>query len=450
MGDKKSLIISWVTWIVRICVGGLFIFSGFVKAIDPWGTLFKFDEYFSALGVNVWTDLKVVGVFGLCGLEFVTGVFILLGCFRKSWPWVAAFIMAFMLPLTLWIALESPVSDCGCFGDAWKLTNWQTFWKNVALSVGIIWLIIYDKKSHWLITPALQWIAFVVSAIYIVIISLFGYVYQPLIDFRKFAIGNTLVSDYNSEDEPEYLFVYERNGEQKEFSQNDELPDEAEGWKFVERREIKNQTTDSDTADGLIIFDKSNGEVVSDEAINNEGKELIIVMPDVSEVSPATTWKLNSLYEWSQNNGVRMIALVSGNKEEIAEWEDLSLAAYPIYLADDTQLKELVRGNPGVVYLLDGKVRWKSTLRAINIDDFLSPDTSHDADNFDLDNESILRNISYIYLIVMAVLVGLSFLSELKEIVAFIKERRNKRRAKFREFFRNQREFKHDDKAPRE
>ena len=109
-----------------------------------------------------------------------------------------------------------------------------------------------------------------------------------------------------------------------------------------------------------------------------------------------------------------MIAVVSGSSEQIAEWEDLSMASYPIYTADDTQIKEVVRGNPGVVYLVDGRIEWKSTLNAIDIDDFLSPDTSRDASSFGPDNIRILRNCVYIYLTVMAVLVILSFTPYLK------------------------------------
>lgn len=422
MKTDTSNAAKWVTVFMRVAVGAVFIFSGFSKAIDPWGTLYKFDDYLAALSISVWPNLELVGVFGLCAIEFLTGVFLMFGCFRRSISIVAAIIMAIMLPLTLWIAINNSVADCGCFGDAFVLSNWATFWKNVVISAGVAWLTVYNKRCGCLIPPALQWIAFVVSALFIVVIELFGYISQPLLDFRPYKLGESIV-DLNaaSSSEPEYVFLYEKDGNRKEYGENDELPDESEGWTFVERREVEPEgagndvePSSSESEKTLRIWSKDGEEDETEDAVVAEGKELIVMMPDLREVSPATTWKLNSLYEWSVNNDVTMIAVVSGSSEQIAEWEDLSMASYPIYTADDTQIKEVVRGTPGVVYLVDGRIEWKSTLNAIDIDDFLSPDTSRDASSFGPDNIRILRNCVYIYLTVMAVLVILSFTPYLK------------------------------------
>lgn len=401
------------TWVFRIITGGVFIVSGFVKAIDPWGTLYKFDDYLAAMSVTVWPNLEIVGVFGLCALEFVIGIFLLLGCFRRSAAIMAAVMMSFLLPLTLWIAVANPVEDCGCFGDAFAISNWATFWKNVFLSIGIIWLLIYNKGCRCLVTPALQWIAFVATGIFVVVIELFGYLSQPLIEFRPYHEGEYLTDvESLSEEEPKMTFVYEKNGESKEFEEDDELPDEESGWKFVERREspiVENGYPHFSSGHTLRIWSKDGADDETEEAIPILGKELVVMIPDLGDVSPATTWKLNSMYEWSEKNEVKMIAVVSGSIDEIDIWEDLSMASYPIYTADDTQIKEVVRGNPGVVYLVDGKIIWKSTLGAINIDDFLSPDTTNDASGFIIDNDSVLYNCIGLYVIVMAVLILMSF-----------------------------------------
>ena len=182
MKTDTSNAAKWVTVFMRVAVGAVFIFSGFSKAIDPWGTLYKFDDYLAALSISVWPNLELVGVFGLCAIEFLTGVFLMFGCFRRSISIVAAIIMAILLPLTLWIAINNPVADCGCFGDVFVLSNWATFWKNVVISAGVAWLTVYNKRCGCLIPPALQWIAFVVSALFIVVIELFGYISQPLLD----------------------------------------------------------------------------------------------------------------------------------------------------------------------------------------------------------------------------------------------------------------------------
>lgn len=409
-----------ITWIVRIFVGCVFIFSGFVKAIDPWGTIYKFEDYLAVMSLDIWPNLVLVGAFALCAIEFLCGVFLVLGCFRRSVAILAALIMVGMLPLTLWIATTNPVAGCGCFGDAYVISNWATFWKNVVLSVGVVWLLVYNKRSHWVITPALQWLAFVASALFIVTVELFGYISQPLLDFRPYKVGMPLVEEGTSDsDAPSFVYIYEKDGVSREFTIDDELPDENSGWVFIDRKQIDNgphSILKSAHERNLRIWSEDGEDDVTSEAVMHDGKELIIMMPDLNEVSPATTWKLNSLYEWSGKNDVKMIAVVSGSEEEIAEWEDLSMADYPIYTADDTQIKSVVRGNPGVVYLIDGIVEWKTTLNAINIDDFLSPDTSHDASSFSLDNPRILRNITYVYLTIMSVLIILSFVPYLRNM----------------------------------
>lgn len=366
---KRDRLINGTTWLLRVICGGLFIFSGFVKAIDPWGTLFKIEDYLAAFGLPLPYALIRLGVFALCAVEFVVGCFLTIGCFRKSCPIFAGLIMVFMLPLTLWIAIENPVADCGCFGDALHISNWMTFWKNVVLSAGIIWLIRYNLSCLCLITPAFQWLAVVASGVFIVIIELIGFFYQPLIDFRDYPVGSSLFASVEAEDEH-----------------------------------------------GIDVFDIDSGEDKNEEA-SSEGKELVVMIPKVSMVSPATTWKLNSLDEWARENDVKMIGIVSGSQEEIEQWEDLSMADYPIYLADDTAIKEVVRGNPGIVYLDNGKIVWKSTLAAINIDDFLSPEVSGDASTFGKDNWDFLRNCVLIYLAVMAFLVLISFTPRLAQLV---------------------------------
>ncbi len=429
MAIKSRKSVEIATWIIRLAVGSVFMFSGFAKAIDPYGTLYKVDAYLASMSLDIWPNLELVGVFALCAAEFLVGVFILTGCFRRSTAIIAAIIMAFMLPLTLWIAVSDPVDDCGCFGDALLISNWATFWKNVALTAAIAWLVVYNKKCHWLVTPALQWIAFVATSIFIVIIELFGYISQPLIDFRPYKQGEPIIDFENQAhaEEPQFIFIYEKDGIRKEFRDTDVLPEESEGWEFVDRKELPHQQPKASTSENgksLRIWDKTGEEDVTEEAIDEKGMELLVMMPNLKEVSPATTWKLNSLYEWSIKNNVFMAAVVSGTPDEIDEWEDLSMASYPIFTADDTQIKEVVRGNPAVVYLVDGKIEWKSSLAAINIDDFLSPGTSTDAMTFGTDNMRILRNCLYTYLTIMAVLVFLSFTPAMKNF--YLRKNRKK------------------------
>jgi len=186
-----------------------------------------------------------------------------------------------------------------------------------------------------------------------------------------------------------------------------------------------NDTAEKNLDKGFRIWNEEGSEDVTDEVTGPEaGRQLFILMPDLSSVSTASSWRINSLYTWASRNGIDMLDIVSGSAEEINDWKDLSMAEYPIYTADDTSIKEVARGNPAVVYAENGKVVWKSTLRSLPIDDFLSPGTSDDPMSFRRDDHRTLMNLSLIFISVMAVLMVLSFLPRLQGV--FSNSRYNK------------------------
>lgn len=403
--EVESRTADIITWTVRTLLGAVFIFSGFVKGIDPWGTMYKFDDYLSAMGLPAWHSPVIVAVFSLCAVEFMTGVFLLLGCFRRTSAIASLVIMAFMLPLSLWIAVFDPVADCGCFGDAVVISNWATFWKNILLTIAAIWMVAFSRRAGCLVMPALQWLAFIISALFIITIQTIGYISQPLIDFRPYKTGTAIVPE-DAESDDGLIFIYEKNGVKKEFT-TDNLPDEEEGWTFVDRKEKSGNTAD-DKISGFRLWEGDTD--VTEEVLRQNGGQLLLLMPDLKDVSIATTWKINSLHTWSQRHNIDMIAAVAGNSQDIANWEDLSIPEYEIYTADDTSIKEVARGNPAVVYTENGTIRWKRALRAIDVDDFMSPEISDDPMSFATDNYGILRNLIYLYLIMTAVLIAISFM----------------------------------------
>lgn len=409
--SNRDFWIRFVTWLLRIGIGGVFIFSGFVKAIDPYGTLFKLEDYCTALGISVWPALMLTGVFVLCALEFATGVFLMTGSFRRSAPWVAAAFMLVMLPLTLWIAIADPVADCGCFGDAFVISNWATFWKNVVLSAGILFLLRYNRNCACLINPYIQWLELVACCCFIFVIGFLGYEYQPLLDFRPYRVGTTLLGMEDTDNGLTYTFIYEKDGVRKEFTEDEELPDESEGWKFVERREKPASGVSATPGEDkeFRIWSEDGLEDVTEEFDDGAPRRLFLLMPNLGNVSVSTSWLINSMYTWAGKHGVDMVAVVSGDERQIAEWKDISMSSYPIYTADDTSLKELARGNPAVVYVEDGKIVWKSTLAALESNDFLSSDTSDNPADFAIDDHRLLVNISLIFIAVILALIGLSF-----------------------------------------
>ena len=256
---------KWLTMLLRLLVGGVFAFSGFVKAIDPWGTIYKVNDYLAAFQIVMPDSIVLFFVFSLFTFEFLLGVSFIFGCYRRLAPVSAALIMLFMTPLTLWIAMENPVSDCGCFGDALIMSHWQTFWKNVLLSAMVGWLVVYARRSRCFIIPTLQWLMVGVSTLFIVIVALYGYIYQPLLDFRPYPIGETLVSVDEDDDASELLFVYRKDGVEKEFT-IDNLPDDDE-WEFVERKDVSLAGDKNEVASKSLRIYNSDDEAVTESVM---------------------------------------------------------------------------------------------------------------------------------------------------------------------------------------
>lgn len=359
--QKKQNYTRRFVLVLRILVGSVFAFSGFVKAIDPWGVFYKFEDYVSALGWEWLSPFLAFGAFAVSVFEFVLGVILIVGAYRRFSSWLALALMTVMTPLTLWLALTGSVADCGCFGDAVVLSNWATFWKNIVLLAAVIYLLLFNVRVGNLYSPGIQWIVTTITLAFVIVVACYGYFVQPMIDFRPYKIGKELIPITDTVDE-DFVFVYEKGGVREEFG-IDEIPNDST-WNFVERRDKKTQNVDSDTGGNLVL--RNNDEDVTWNVLKQEGEQIVLVFSDMEDIDITYTYLINIIDDFARKSGVDIIGATGAGTDEIEEWNDLSMAAYPIYNADDTELKMLARGNPAVVYLRDGKVVWKRTLQSIS------------------------------------------------------------------------------------
>lgn len=362
----------WV-WLLRIAVGLTFVVSGLAKSIDIWGTVYKFDEYFNVWGIPQPRMLVLAGAIMLCGSEFLAGLMLLLGCYRRVSVWIVGLMMAGLLPLSLWIWLADPVADCGCFGDFLHISNAATFWKNVALTAGIALLWRSNSKVDGLISPYLQWFGLAIGMVYVLIVALIGYTVQPLIDFRRFPVDTHLVStDENVEAEDNipdvsYTFIYTKDGQTREFTE-DALPDST--WTFVDRRVTGGS---EEVTDRFAILE--DGEDVTADLISPEGSQIVVVVPEIMRVNPSHTYAINTLDRYIRRHDGNLTVLLAPDRRGIDYWMDISMATYPVATAEPTLLKELVRGNIGIVYLNNGRILWKRTLSSMDTGRLETPDT---------------------------------------------------------------------------
>lgn len=373
--------ISASVWIGRIVVGTCFIFSGFAKADDPWGTVFKIEQYLSAWSISEPRSLVVAAAFALAVVEFMLGVALLLGIYRRIAPKGVALMMLVFLPLTAYIALTSPVDDCGCFGDAWVLSNTATFFKNVLLAILTVPLLLWNKRVISLFTPGLQWIVTTFSVAYIVIIAMIGYHIQPLVDFRSFPIGTVLNDPDDDSTDSSVVFIYSKDGRQQEFDASN-LPAKDSGWEFVDRKEVSAKSSP-------FIIENEDGDDITEDLVGDHDTDwLLLVIPEPQRADLASTMQINRLWRMTTAiDSVAMIALVGdSDSDDIARWQDLSMAEYPIYTTESTTLKDLARGNISAVYVRDGKVSAKISMAALS---------SADISAIDNDNNNILQTLTF-------------------------------------------------------
>ena len=405
--DNRDQSMPWVVTAVvllmRLVVGATFIFSGFAKAVDPWGTCYKVTEYLLTLGWDSMAGQALLIAFALPAVELMLGVAIVVGAYRRSAPVGVLIMMAVMLPLTLWLATTNAVPDCGCFGDAIVLTNWATFGKNLLLTMGALFLLCFGRKVPGVFGPAVQWMVMAATFAATMAIALPGYFTQPLIDFRPFKLGTRLVSAQPSTSDQDYLFIYEKDGRQQEFT-IDSVPDEADGWTFVDRREVPGKPSPVTTgARAIAVTD--HGADAADDMLAADSV-MLILFPDLPQVSIASTFVINELTDKARRQGAQVYGLTSATDGQIAEWTDISMASYPMLVADDSDIKMMARGNPAVVYLHNDTIRWKRTLGSISAEGIHSPevDVSHMGD--DMKPAPYMRRVAMAYaLALLAILV---------------------------------------------
>ncbi|MDE6154161.1 MAG: DoxX family protein [Muribaculaceae bacterium] len=393
LSGTKALVA--LVWLFRIIVGGVFVLSGVTKLIDLWGTVFKIEDYIEVWSIDVPRTVVMMGALLLSTFEFSSGLLLLTGCYRRVVTWLLLACMLFMLPLTAYIWVADPVSDCGCFGDYLVIDNATTFWKNVIIVILVVFLIRHNRKASSLFKAPIQWMIVTVAMFYCLTVSLIGYNIQPLLDFRPYPVGSPLISETIDEDE-QVMFKYSRNGEERLFAV-DSLPEDGEGWEFVDRVVESGLTSEQ-----LVIFDPVSGEDVTYDYISDVDSLLLLVIPEPARADLSYTYSINELADAVVRRGGNVVALLATGEKGIGRWQDHSMASYPCLSADDTQLKQLARGVMSMVWVTNDTIRWKRTVASISLDEV----ESVSRDNMPLsalgfDGEKYMRQITALLLIIL-------------------------------------------------
>ncbi|MEG0992747.1 MAG: DoxX family membrane protein [Bacteroidales bacterium] len=342
----------------RIIFGLTFLFSGFVKAVDPMGSAYKFIDYFREFGLTFFNPFAVPLAVILAALEFTIGASILFGVFRRAATTAGLLFMSFFTPLTLYLAIANPVKDCGCFGDALILTNWETFYKNILLLGMALFLFIKREELQPLFKKPLRWIIALYAFVFSVAISEFGLSRLPILDFRPFRKGTNIPEAMKgSESEATYILVYEKAGKQAEFTL-DNYPAEDSTWTFVETRTVLPKGA-KEAAIKDFFLTTDDGEDVTASILSDPGYTFLLISPDWATADDNYIDRINELYDFARDHGYPFYGVSVNDKQKETEWIEGTGAEYPFLYSDATILETVIRPNPGMVLLKEGTIVWK-------------------------------------------------------------------------------------------
>ena len=313
----------------RIIVGIVFIYSGFVKGIDPLGSDYKFTDYFNAFGMG----------------------------------WMNATTLFFSFaPLTLVLALTNPVSDCGCFGDAMILTNWQTFWKNIILFLLAIMIFVYRKEYKSSLSLMGQFSFLTLAGAGMLCLSIYCYRHLPVLDFRPYAVGKNITEGMRlpegaKPDQYEVTLKYKnkQTGEIQSFTEENYPWQDTLNWEYESSSERLVKKGYITPIHDLVIEHPTLGNI-TEEILEDDNHTILAVAYNLNQSDTQYQPAINRLAEYARKKGIRFYGLTSSTERDIEAYKKRNHVPYEFCTADEIQLKTMIRSNPGVIILREGTI----------------------------------------------------------------------------------------------
>lgn len=362
----KSILVN----ICRFVLAAVFIFSGYVKAIDPLGTQYNLQDYAEAAGQFTIFNLQftffslipdwltLAGSVILSATEFCLGIFLLFAIQRRLVSRLTLVFMVVMTLVTLWLVIANPIEDCGCFGDAVKLTNGQTFAKNIVLLILAIVVAWQAERMVRFIPKAIQSIIISLTIIFIVASSLWSLYSLPPFDFRPYHVGASIregmeIPDDAPQPKFETTFLMEKDGVQKEFSL-DNYPDST--WTFIDSKTIEIEKGYVPPIHDFSIKLNETGDDITEQVLNDPNYTILLISPHLEQADDTNFGEINLIHEYAQEHGIAFYCLTASTEKPISRWIEMTGAEYPFCTTDETTLKTMIRSNPGLMLLRDGKI----------------------------------------------------------------------------------------------
>jgi len=344
--------------ISRIIIGIVFIYSGTVKAIDPLGTVYKFKDYFHAFNLDFLSGLSFLAAIILCSAEFIGGFSVLFNIRQKSGVWIVIIMMIIFTPLTFVLALTNPVADCGCFGDAIHLSNWQTFFKNIVLLIPAVFLFITRNKivSHQGITR--EWAIIAIMLIMFFSFIIYNLRYLPVIDFLPYKTGTyipdkMIIPEGMPVDTYKTTFIYEKDGQLREFTLED-YPADDTAWKFVDQKSVLVSKGYEPPIHDLLMT-STYGEDLTQHILTSQNPSLLMIARKLEDADPEFLKYGFELGYYCNGNMIDFYILTASGADEVNNFDN----GLTFCFTDETTLKTMIRSNPGYILLKSGTILGK-------------------------------------------------------------------------------------------
>lgn len=354
---QKPLILA------RWTIGILFIFSGFVKGIDPAGLQYKLYDYIDAIHLQTLNFSVPFGSIFLPFAEFLIGITLLTGIFIRLSTRLAFAFMLFFTPLTLFIALKNPVTDCGCFGDALVISNWQTFYKNIVLILIAISLVINTKNLQFITEKRIRLTAFTLFLLLYISAVYWSYNHEPIVDFRPYKIGTNIPEGMSIPDgaptdiyQNNYYYRNRKSNQVIKFGEKDFPWKDTINWKF-------------ESMDPPLLIKKGYSPPIHDFSIQNADQQNVtdyflrdslftffVIAYDLEKSSHVNEYKLNTLAKWAMQKGYHFIGLTSTTGAALNKFKLEQKPLYEMMFTDQIPLKTMIRSNPGLILLRKGTI----------------------------------------------------------------------------------------------
>jgi uncharacterized membrane protein YphA (DoxX/SURF4 family) len=349
--------------IIRITLGLYLISSGFVKGIDPLGSAYKFNDYFTAFGWTQIPTLSLVMSFMLSGAEFLIGFALVTGVFINLTAWSALIFMLFFTVLTLILAITNLVNDCGCFGDAVKLTNWQTFYKNLFTLPFVFFIFFRRKKFNFKSSLWLELGLTILGIAAFFYISFFSYRHLPVIDFMPYSVGTNIPEKMSipagaplDEYETKLLYKNNKTGEIKEFTMDNFPWQDTINWKWADTKSVLVKKGYTPPIHDFLIS-SPDGNNITNTIISDTSYSYLFISYNLNKANVKALTEAEKLSIYCSSTGkCKFYAITASSANIIASIKAKAGFNYVFNSADETMLKTVVRANPGLVLLKNGAI----------------------------------------------------------------------------------------------